>query len=180
MPCSHDAAKIMFLLNQGEWGDLAGEVKKLREKKRLLAKADVAFSNQFETVEQKRKVLFKKHLATLKIGMCQTHWGLNNRDDSKGFPNNIFPLEKLKLVRSEESGIRIMCDECVAKLPTFHPKYDPPRCKTEVIGVPTPDQFWRYVDDRQLDKLARHFKMPCLREFDQIYEEAEEKRRRSL
>lgn len=176
----HETAKIMFLLDQGEWGSLAADVKKLREKGRLLSKADVAFSNQFEVVERKRKAALKKHLATLKIGLCQVHWGYNKRDNSKGFPHNIFPLEKLKLVRSEEKGTRIMCDECVTKLPSFHPKYDPPRCKNEIKGTPTPDQFWHWADDRELERLGRHFKMPSLRQFNEIYEEAEEKRRRSL
>lgn len=176
----HETAKIMFLLDQGDWGDLAPEIKKLRRKERLLSEADVAFSSQFEVVERKRKDLLKKRLADLKIGTCQVHGGFNNRDDSKSFPHNIFPLEKLRLVRNEQRGARIMCEECVTKLPPFRDKYDPPRYKNEVIGPLTPEQFWHWSDDRQLDKLGRHFKMPCLRDYEQIYQEAEDKRLASL
>lgn len=168
-------AQLRFLLNSGEWGEIAGSIEELKEKKRQLDEMDNAFWTLFGEVEEKRLVAFKKRLAALKVGICQIHWQAAYKKDGtyEIFPADMFPLEQLKVVSSPEfncAGItvlKMMCDKCAAELPSHY--------KAEVRGIPTPEESWRALSDKQREKLEFHFRMPNLRRYVQ-FAEAEEKK----
>lgn len=164
MSC-RETCTIISLLDQGEWGELSEEVEELKEKGRLALEADSAFSAKFSEVEEKRKDFFRKRFLTLETGLCQTHWHYAGRD-----VNDIFPLEQLAIVRvevirplpSDQPRERVMCADCITKQ-SYECPY--PAVERKSKGSPTPKQFWSMATDDQIRKLARHFKMPCLRDY---------------
>lgn len=181
MPVRQEVRQIMFLLDSGDWGELAGAVEELKQKGELLFDAEAAFSAKFEEVEEKRREFFLKRFATLNTGICRTH----SRYAELG-ADDIFPLNQLKVVcvKVIPAGPhdktkypvyeRAMCIDCITKQSSERP-YPPVELRDK--GVPTPEQFWRLATDDEIRKLARHFRMPSLRDFDKVCEEAEKKRR---
>ncbi|MDB5236986.1 MAG: hypothetical protein JWL88_88 [Parcubacteria group bacterium] len=172
--------QICFLLDSGEWGELSSEVEGLKAQAASVEEAEQTFSSLFEQLERRRVVVFKNHFLTQNTGLCQLHRHYSRWSTDDYF----FPLDQLKVV--EVSVIRplprdfpykkVLCEECLTRFLDERPY---PALQKDVLCVPSPEQFWVIATDDDIRRLARHLKMPSLRDYVEVCEEARERRESS-
>jgi len=166
--------QISFLLDSGEWGELSTDIASLKVRMQALEDAEDAFSQLFEAVERKRQVVFRDFFLTQGTGLCQLHRSYSRWETDEYF----FPLDQLKVVEvqvarqprpTDTPSKKALCEECLARFLRERPY---PAVKKDVLGAPSPEQFWALATQDDIRRLARHLKMPSLRDYVEVSEEA--------
>jgi hypothetical protein len=170
---SVETRQIRFLLDSGDWGELSKEIEGLKAKAEAIEEAESDFSALVEQLERRRVEFFKNFFLTQNVGLCQLHRSYS-RWRTDGY---FFPLDQLQVVDVAVTQPRphvrpfkkVVCKEC---LPKFLHELPYPTLRKYTLSVPSPEQFWAVAEEDDIRRLARHLKMPSLRDYVEVSEEA--------
>jgi hypothetical protein len=110
--------------------------------------------------------------------LCQTHRSYSRWITDEYF----FPLDQLQLVDVKiirpHPGLypfkKVVCNEC---LPRFLRELGYPDLHKHTVSIPDPQEFWEAAKEDDVRRLARHLKMPSLRDYTEVFEDANKRRK---